>query len=107
MGLQVGLAADLHTMPHQGLGWLRPCPPPGRPCHPSAPPQEDFQAAADLAGKIAAASGITNDEKLEMYSLFKQASDGDCSTGEAPRGMTGRDLCTPRLPVASRGRAGS
>lgn len=44
--------------------------------------QEDFDAAAALAGKIATASGITNDEKLEMYSLFKQASEGDCSTGE-------------------------
>jgi acyl-CoA-binding protein len=44
--------------------------------------QEDFDAAAALAGKIATASGITNDEKLEMYSLFKQASEGDCTTGE-------------------------
>ncbi len=44
--------------------------------------QADFDAATALAGKIATASGITNDEKLEMYSLFKQASEGDCATGE-------------------------
>lgn len=40
--------------------------------------QEDFEAAAQEATKLP--SGVTNDEKLQLYGLFKQAKEGDCST---------------------------
>jgi diazepam-binding inhibitor (GABA receptor modulating acyl-CoA-binding protein) len=41
--------------------------------------QEDFDAAAEL---IKTVEGPNNDEMLELYGLFKQASVGDNTTGE-------------------------
>jgi hypothetical protein len=105
MGLEVGwahlIAWHLRIYrPRSGVeSWHR-----YRSRHPAHPPsvpvllQDDFKAAADEAGKIATASGITNDEKLEMYSLFKQASEGDCGTGAAVTTVPTRPL--PPLPGA-------
>ncbi|GFR46718.1 hypothetical protein Agub_g8341 [Astrephomene gubernaculifera] len=43
--------------------------------------QEDFDAAAKEATEKLPDS-VTNDEKLELYALFKQANEGDCSTSQ-------------------------
>lgn len=47
---------------------------------PMLPQQEDFEKAAEEAKQLP--SSVTNDEKLELYALFKQATHGDCDTGK-------------------------
>ena len=44
------------------------------------PPQEDFAAAAE---EIRPVEGVSWDDMLEMYGLFKQAKLGDNNTREA------------------------
>ncbi|KAG2483937.1 hypothetical protein HYH03_017257 [Edaphochlamys debaryana] len=41
--------------------------------------QEEFDAAAKEATDTLPDS-VTNDERLELYGLFKQAKEGDCNT---------------------------
>lgn len=43
--------------------------------------QEDFDAAANEAAHNLPDT-LSNDEKLELYALFKQAKEGDCNTGQ-------------------------
>lgn len=47
-------------------------------CTPTRNPQEDFDAAAE---RIKNVPGPDNDEMLELYGLFKQATVGDNETG--------------------------
>jgi diazepam-binding inhibitor (GABA receptor modulator, acyl-CoA-binding protein) len=42
--------------------------------------EEDFQLAADAAKTLP--ESIANDDKLNLYGLFKQATIGDVNTGE-------------------------
>eukprot|EP00201_Polytomella_parva_P016227 CAMPEP_0175052636 /NCGR_PEP_ID=MMETSP0052_2-20121109/8469_1 /TAXON_ID=51329 ORGANISM="Polytomella parva, Strain SAG 63-3" /NCGR_SAMPLE_ID=MMETSP0052_2 /ASSEMBLY_ACC=CAM_ASM_000194 /LENGTH=91 /DNA_ID=CAMNT_0016317061 /DNA_START=36 /DNA_END=311 /DNA_ORIENTATION=+ len=44
--------------------------------------EEDFAAAAEFATKSLPTS-MSNDDKLELYALFKQSKEGDCS-GDRP-----------------------
>lgn len=46
--------------------------------------QDQFITASANAKGLS--SGLSNDQMLELYSLFKQASIGDCNT-ERPEGM--------------------
>jgi acyl-CoA-binding protein len=46
--------------------------------------QEDFQAAVDQSKQLT--QRPSNEELLELYALFKQATDGDVS-GERPGGF--------------------
>jgi diazepam-binding inhibitor (GABA receptor modulator, acyl-CoA-binding protein) len=48
------------------------------------PLQTDFQAAADKTKTFT--KRPTNNELLDLYALFKQATDGDV-TGEKPKGF--------------------
>ncbi|GLC46052.1 hypothetical protein PLESTM_001819900 [Pleodorina starrii] len=43
--------------------------------------QEDFEAAA-LDATASLPDNVSNDDKLEMYALYKQASIGDCNTAQ-------------------------
>ncbi|KAG2425684.1 hypothetical protein HXX76_013526 [Chlamydomonas incerta] len=43
--------------------------------------QEDFDAAAKEATDNLP-NTLSNDEKLELYALFKQAKEGDCNTAQ-------------------------
>ncbi|PNH03661.1 putative acyl-CoA-binding protein [Tetrabaena socialis] len=43
--------------------------------------QEDFDVAAKEASEKLPDT-LTNDEKLELYALFKQAKEGDCSIAQ-------------------------
>ena len=44
--------------------------------------QQDFQKAADAVKKLK--SRPTDDELLQLYALFKQATEGDINTSELP-----------------------
>ena len=45
--------------------------------------QEEFEAAAKkLETNASIADSLSNEKKLEIYSLFKQGSFGDCSTSK-------------------------
>jgi len=44
---------------------------------------EDFQLAAEEATKLP--EKVTNQDKLKLYGLFKQASAGDVNTGAPPQ----------------------
>lgn len=46
---------------------------------PCTKPQEDFDTAAEDAKTLP--DSTTNDNKLILYGLFKQANIGDCDTG--------------------------
>ena len=41
--------------------------------------EEDFNAAAEEAKQLP--SSVSNEDKLELYALFKQANVGDINTG--------------------------
>lgn len=45
-------------------------------------PQPNFQAAADYIGHAVTSdpNRYTSEQKLELYSLYKQATAGDCGT---------------------------
>ncbi|GIM09822.1 hypothetical protein Vretimale_13558 [Volvox reticuliferus] len=43
--------------------------------------QEDFEAAAAEATS-SLPDTLSNEEKLELYALFKQAKEGDCNTSQ-------------------------
>lgn len=58
------------------------------PCRPPQQQQEDFDTAAE---RIKPVKGPNNDEMLELYGLFKQATVGDNTTG---RFNTKLGLCT-------------
>lgn len=40
-----------------------------------------FEDAAERARQL---KGLSNDDKLKLYGLFKQATVGDCNTSETP-----------------------
>ena len=45
--------------------------------------QEEFEAAAKkLETNASIADSLSNEKKLEIYSLFKQGSFGDCNTSK-------------------------
>lgn len=60
--------------------------------------QDDFKAAAEEAKTLP--PGVSNEDQLSLYGLFKQANMGDNETGAPPQRAQPRGLCA--RAVASR-----